>query len=669
MDQTATQTTDIETLLSALRTKANEHADDRAFGAHCRASIVKICKDRTLAAFVDSSGFGEVSPIESFRRLALLRDLKSGTFCTDRTWGFGIVRKMDDFYKKVTLDFDGKPGHQMTYAYAAETLVVVDDNHLLARRHKDPAGLEKLILEQPDEIVRLALRTFGPMPVARLEKTLADARIITPSRWKTFWEGARKALKKDPLTDIPSKRNDSITLLSRAQEYGASWLAALGRERDIERILTLIKDLEEQAPEKIEPALAVLSDRLTFAIKGAYNSDPSNYARLAITVQRLGLSEPQAAPLQAHLWEDNRFITAAEKLSLREAADLAGYLLQDSSEAHTRMIALLPVLPYNLAVETLRILYEGPEKASANTACQVILQAADPHPVFLTWAIRNHTSFTEWHLPPYYDLLMKGVSLLDEKHSGEALRLQHTIRLVFDHVKGFETTFKALDPLQKQAIFERIQASATWDSTSRRHLLTRMIKIAPKLKAHRKTTSTDSVATAVRQTSWRSLAERQAAHRRLVEVDLPQNSKDIATARSYGDLRENFEYQTAKHQQGLLLQRQAEMDAELKQVKGTDFTNAPTDKVTAGTTVTFTLPDASASTYTILGEWDRDEALNIISCKSRLAECLLGRHVGNRVLIPSETGEDVATITTIAPLSETVRAWVTTRPPSQATEV
>ena len=105
------------------------------------------------------------------------------------------------------------------------------------------------------------------------------------------------------------------------------------------------------------------------------------------------------------------------------------------------------------------------------------------------------------------------------------------------------------------------------------------------------------------------------------------SSQDIATASSYGDLRENFEYQAAKDFQRQLLMRQDEMQRELKQVKGCDFSNAPCDKAGPGTTVVLRMADGSKRTYTILGEWDRDEHLNIISNKAPLAQNLKDKAV------------------------------------------
>lgn len=145
-------------------------------------------------------------------------------------------------------------------------------------------------------------------------------------------------------------------------------------------------------------------------------------------------------------------------------------------------------------------------------------------------------------------------------------------------------------------------------------------------------------------------------------MDLPKNSHDISVARSYGDLRENFEYQAAKDLQRHLLQRQAEMQMELKQIKGTDFNDATADKVGPGTTVVLRMADNSHRTYSILGEWDSARHLNIISNKTRLALCLEGKVAGDQVQIPSQDGEEAAVVEAVLPLDPAVRDWISSPP-------
>jgi transcription elongation GreA/GreB family factor len=147
----------------------------------------------------------------------------------------------------------------------------------------------------------------------------------------------------------------------------------------------------------------------------------------------------------------------------------------------------------------------------------------------------------------------------------------------------------------------------------------------------------------------------------LVNVEIPENAREIATARSYGDLRENAEYQMAKEKQHTLISKQEQMNRTLRLLKATDFASATTEKVQMGTSVTINL-NGQTLTYTILGELDSDEALNIISCRSRLAEALLNKTAGEEVVIPTVNGPAKAKIVTIAPINDAVKAWLAAIP-------
>ena len=64
--------------------------------------------------------------------------------------------------------------------------------------------------------------------------------------------------------------------------------------------------------------------------------------------------------------------------------------------------------------------------------------------------------------------------------------------------------------------------------------------------------------------------------KKLVEIDLPENAREIAVATSYGDLRENAEYKYAKEHQRILYLRQEEWEDDIKYVKF-DTTNVKID--------------------------------------------------------------------------------------------
>jgi transcription elongation GreA/GreB family factor len=134
---------------------------------------------------------------------------------------------------------------------------------------------------------------------------------------------------------------------------------------------------------------------------------------------------------------------------------------------------------------------------------------------------------------------------------------------------------------------------------------------------------------ATHQVSWDSLERRKNEYTELVQKTIPANSKEIAIARSYGDLRENHEYKAAKEMQKVLMRRKTELEVDLGKARGTDFANAKTDVVGLGTRVRVTdLGNNTSETYDILGAWDGDPDKNILSYLTPLGQCLMNQAVG-----------------------------------------
>jgi transcription elongation GreA/GreB family factor len=136
-----------------------------------------------------------------------------------------------------------------------------------------------------------------------------------------------------------------------------------------------------------------------------------------------------------------------------------------------------------------------------------------------------------------------------------------------------------------------------------------------------------------------SYDKRSAELEELITKRIPENSKEIGVARSYGDLRENFEFKAAKDLQKVLMRRRAELEILLSRAQGTDFADAKTEIVGIGTTVTLTeLSGNKPATYHILGAWDSDTGRGIISYPAALAQSLWNKKAGEVVEASGETG-------------------------------
>ncbi|MBL6899447.1 MAG: transcription elongation factor GreA [SAR86 cluster bacterium] len=102
---------------------------------------------------------------------------------------------------------------------------------------------------------------------------------------------------------------------------------------------------------------------------------------------------------------------------------------------------------------------------------------------------------------------------------------------------------------------------------------------------------------------------------------------DIATAREFGDLKENAEYHAAKEQQSLTEARIRDIESKLSSSQVIDILNMdPSDKVIFGTTVTVFNSELEKSiTYKIVGEDEADASKGMISFASPLARQLMGK--------------------------------------------
>ena len=116
-------------------------------------------------------------------------------------------------------------------------------------------------------------------------------------------------------------------------------------------------------------------------------------------------------------------------------------------------------------------------------------------------------------------------------------------------------------------------------------------------------------------------------------------AEQIKVARGFGDLSENSEYDEAKNEQGKLYSRIAEVEDILQHVVIVDESNAPTNEVTIGCTVT--VADAAGKTmpaYKIVGSQEADPMHGVISEESPFGKALLGSKEGDVVSVEAGNG-------------------------------
>jgi transcription elongation factor GreA len=123
--------------------------------------------------------------------------------------------------------------------------------------------------------------------------------------------------------------------------------------------------------------------------------------------------------------------------------------------------------------------------------------------------------------------------------------------------------------------------------------------------------------------------QRELAH--IVDVEIPQNSKEIGFAISLGDLRENAEYKAAKEKQDLLNTTAAKLKDEIERAQLFDPAAVNLSRVSFGTKALLVNGSSGESeAYTILGPWESDPDNRVISYLSPLGGALLNKKPGEQ---------------------------------------
>ncbi len=113
----------------------------------------------------------------------------------------------------------------------------------------------------------------------------------------------------------------------------------------------------------------------------------------------------------------------------------------------------------------------------------------------------------------------------------------------------------------------------------------------------------------------------------------------IKIARSFGDLSENSEYDSAKEDQAFVEGRISTIESMIRNAVIIEEEDN-NDVVSLGKTVTFVeIPDGDEESYTIVGSAEADPLEGLISNDSPIAKGLLGKTTGDKVKILTPGGE------------------------------
>jgi transcription elongation GreA/GreB family factor/transcription elongation factor GreA-like protein len=584
-----------------------------------------------------------------------LSHLPPGTYVQHKSWGFGQIESFDFLIGQVVIHFKTKRGHTMQLQYAADSLAPLAAGHILTKKATDLAAVKAQVKGDAVNLVRSVLESHGGKATQEQIAAALVPDVLSEAEFKRWIEATKKALKNDGHFAIPTKKGLPFELrdgpISHADEYIAAFNNARQLKHQIAALDLIVKNLGEftAGAAQLQPVVVAADD----TCKKSARLHPAEALTLLLGRDELlarapGLQRAADAPtVAAVLRESERSLPTllaevpASKMK-RAIGELPGAFGDGWLE-----VAIKLVLRGNTKIvgEAARLITEQGRTAELRTALERAISEHSISTESLNWLCRERSGplselvnarllnaivaalerdqFSEKRDRKLHDLLMSDQELLTDLISDASLEdLRDTMRKLL------------LTP-----VFEEL---------NKRSLLGRIIRVYPELESMVSGGPEQKQEALV--VSWESLEKRKAEFDELVMKKIPENTKEISIARSYGDLRENFEFKAAKEMQRVLMRRKAETERELSLARGTDFANPDTSAVSIGTIVTLKeTADGRIDVYTILGAWDGDPEKGIVSYQSALAQALIGRKVGDSLSVPTEHGERQVEIVSIAP--------------------
>lgn len=128
--------------------------------------------------------------------------------------------------------------------------------------------------------------------------------------------------------------------------------------------------------------------------------------------------------------------------------------------------------------------------------------------------------------------------------------------------------------------------------------------------------------------------------KKLMIEDRPDVIRAIEEARAHGDISENAEYDAAKERQAMIEGRIAEIQGKLAGAEVVNPAEIKSDRVVFGAHVTILDEETEDQvTYQIVGVDEADVKKGMISILSPLARALIGKKVGDSVVVQSPKGD------------------------------
>lgn len=565
-----------------------------------------------------------------------------GVFVVHKSWGVGQVQNIQN--DKVTIDFEGKKGHEMSLEIALRALNVLDDDHLVLWKKVKKDQFRKLMFEDIQRALDIILKSMGGSATTTEVKAQLIPDVLTESEWTRWWTQVKAAIKGSKTVVMnPSKRN-VIELRESEMSLAEEMVSRFKKTTNFEnKVKFLISFKLSDGDINADYAGAVVN----YFREIMNASSESNEKKIIsfISLQYAGFKGQTADSFDAslvfgvkNLLELYRSLESELKPAFLQLIrsgvkdwdiKFADFIIHSTFNTFDR--TMLNAMVEEKKTDAINSIYvsamnsyqENPELFSSlskyllldNSGLQKDIGIKDSEIVFRMLSL--------------IDLLNSQIE--SKENVSRNKKVIDDIRsILFDNEQGMLASFiENSDESSAKSVLSILNSTMSMDTELKNQYVN---QILAKYKNLKKTDKPSKIK--IRHpflVTAAAIAQKKVELDHLMTVDIPENSKAIGEAMEKGDLRENAEYKAALEKQDQLKAAGSKLESELTQARALDRSTVDTSIIDVGTRVTLKTQDGKTEEYQILGQWDVDFKKQVISYHSPLGKALLDKKLGDSI--------------------------------------
>ncbi len=558
-------------------------------------------------------------------------------------WGVGEIMDVSMIREQLSVEFEYVPGKKdISFANGFNTLIPIPDDHFLALRFGNADLLEKKAKENPVEIIRLLLRDLGPKTAAEIKDELCEL-VIPEEDWAKWWQNTRTKIKKDTMIEAPEDLRQPFILRLSEVSHEDRLRKLLEGKPEINHLIQLVYSFMRDFPETLKNPdfkgflQAKLQETLNYP-------DLTDGQLLQVHFFLEDLSDEKKYPQAQEIVKNSKTVEALvqsiEVLAYKKRALIVARKVR--SDWKELFLNLLLTIDQNPLRDYIFGELSHPEtEKDLKRKLEDLWVHPSRYPDVFIWYFQK--IMTQKDLPfadkegknRFFEALFVLLNYVEQSTDHRELvkkintiLTQGRFAIVREIMQG-----ASVETLQEFLLLASKCHSLSDHDQKILHSLAEVVH--PSMAQTRKKQDNVSENNVIWTTEagFKKVKERI---QQIATVETVQNAKEIETARSHGDLRENAEFKSALEKRDRLQSELKGLSDQVNRARVLTKADIGTEEVGVGCIVEFKNEQGKTLIYTLLGPWDADTNLGILSFQSKLAQEMKGLAVGDKFQFQGE---------------------------------